>query len=243
MQLDNINREAGLERLKGIYIPKDHVFYLHYKSYHEDLAAAFKEYAAGKLFDIGCGNKPYYDIVAPFIEEYSGCDIVQSSNQCVDILCPANNIPLPNNSFNTVISTQTIEHVEDHQGLLNEAFRLLKTNGHLILSGPLYWPLHEEPYDFFRFTKHGFTYILEKAGFEVVSIKSNGGKWSVAGQALIHALVPDIYTGKGFRRKTLKKIFKLIGGVRTINRLFAYLDDTNTDYTNTMNYVVVARKI
>jgi len=145
-------RPEKLQRLNTVEIPIDHIWYLHYNSYHRDLCAALEGYATGKLLDIGCGNKPYSEILKPLIGEYVGCDIVQSSDKQVDILCPANNIPIEDNSFDTVMSTQTIEHVEDHQGLVNEAYRLLKPNGFFIISGPLYWPLHEEPYDFFRFT-------------------------------------------------------------------------------------------
>lgn len=235
-------RERNLERLNSSDININHIWYLHYKSYHDELFKAFDKYANGQLLDIGCGNKPYSKILQPLINEYIGCDIIQSSNNCVDILSPANNIPIANKLFDTVISTQTIEHVEDHQGLITEAYRLLKQDGYFILSGPLYWPLHEEPYDFFRFTKHGFKYILEKAGFKVISINSNGGKWSVAGQAFLHALYPQINNVRGAKGKIIRGLIKLLGGVKSINKFFLHLDSKATDYTNTMNYVVVAQK-
>ncbi|WP_443938126.1 class I SAM-dependent methyltransferase [Pedobacter sp. MW01-1-1] len=236
------SRETHLERLIIPEAKLDHLWYLHYKPYHEDLFNAFKLYASGNLLDIGCGNKPYQEVLNSYVSHYLGCDIIQSSQEVVDILCYANQIPLNDCSFDTVISTQTIEHVEDHQGLVNEAYRLLRSEGFFILSGPMYWPLHEEPYDFFRFTKHGFTFILEKAGFEVVKIYSNGGKWSVAGQAFLHALYPQINSIKGFKGKSIRFIFKVIGGIKSVNRLFQYLDNIYRDDSNTMNYVFVAKK-
>lgn len=236
-------RAENLNRLNSTNIEIDNLYYLHYKSYHQDLFTAFEKFAIGDLLDIGCGNKPYEHKFVGKIKKYVGVDIIQSSDNKVDYLCPANNIPLQNDSFDTVISTQTIEHVEDHQGLVNEAYRLLKTEGLFILSGPLYWPLHEEPYDFFRFTKHGFQYILEKAGFEVLEIKSNGGKWSVAGQALLHALFPQIYSISGFKGKLMRTILKMIGGIKSLNKFFVFMDSQGTiDYSNTMNYVIVAKK-
>jgi SAM-dependent methyltransferase len=236
------SRIPNINRLNSSDIGIDHIWYLHYNSYHKDLFNAFDQHVQGKLLDIGCGNKPYYNYLKDSITEYIGCDIVQSSDNQVDIISFANDIKLPNNLFDTVISTQTIEHVEDHQGLINEAFRLLKPGGKFIVSGPLYWPLHEEPYDFFRFTKHGFKYILEKAGFDVLEIKSNGGKWSVAGQALLHALYPDLYSIKGIKGKILRLSIKLFGGIKTFNRLFLYMDKKTTDFRNTLNYVIVAQK-
>jgi len=240
--MTTVEREKDLTRLKEINIPISNPWYLHYKPYHDDLIAALGMYAKGKLLDIGCGNKPYYEVVSPLIDEYIGCDIIQSSDQRVDILCPANKIPLPDCTFDTVISTQTIEHVEDHQGLLDEAFRLLKPGGHLILSGPMYWPLHEEPYDFFRFTKYGLSYLLGNSGFQVIDIKSNGGKWTVAGQALLHALVTDIRKFKSPKGRIFRRLFKIFGGVRSVNKFFLYLDNKYPDHTNTMNYVIVAKK-
>jgi SAM-dependent methyltransferase len=236
-------RETQLGRLSTSEMGIDHSLYLHYKFYHNDLFNAFKQFAKGKLIDIGCGNKPYEQILSSHVTEYLGCDIIQSSDNRVDILCPANNIPVNANSFDTVISTQTIEHVEDAQGLVNEAFRILNKDGYFILSGPQYWPLHEEPYDFFRYTRYGFKYLLEKAGFEVVFIIPNGGKWSVAGQALIHALFPTVFNIKGFKGTVIKILVKAFGGIKTLNKLFYYLDQKNPDYSNTMNYVIVAQKL
>ena len=39
----------------------------------------------------------------------------------------------------------------------------------------LFWPLHEEPYDFFRVTKYGFEQLLEDAGFLKWQILEDGG--------------------------------------------------------------------
>jgi len=236
------SRGSNLDRLANIDIDVRNSLYLHYKSYHKELFDALDKYAKGRLLDIGCGNKPYQSLMSSHVTAYIGCDIIQSNNQSVDLLCPANQIPVDNGSFDTVISTQTIEHVENHQGLVNEAYRILQHGGYFIISGPMYWPLHEEPYDFFRFTKHGFSYILEKANFEIVEIKPNGGKWSVAGQALIHALYPTVYNIKGFKGTVIRIVNKMFGGIKTLNRFFYYLDNKLPDYTNTMNYVIIARK-
>jgi SAM-dependent methyltransferase len=234
-------REINQNRLSLTEIPVENSYYLHYKYYHQDLFACLKKYASGKVVDIGCGNKPYLSVVESQIESYIGCDIVQSSKECVDVICPANNISLNSAEYDTIISTQTIEHVEDHQGLVNEAFRLLKPGGFFIVSGPMYWPLHEEPYDFFRITKYGFSHLLHKAGFEIVESKANGGKWALCGQVIIHTLYPSIY-GTSFKWRILRLCLKLIGGVKGINKIFSKLEEKERDESNTMNYVFVAQK-
>lgn len=235
-------REKNINRLTTFEITNNHPNYLHYKSYHFDLVTCIKKYAIGKLLDIGCGNKPYQKIIDPLVYEYIGCDIIQSSEQKVNILCEATDIPLPDESFDTVISTQTIEHVAEHQLMLSEAYRLLKRNGYLIISGPMYWPLHEEPYDFFRFTNHGFRHILTKAGFTIVEERANGGQWALFGQVLIQTLYQDLNTNISFKLRVLRRIIRIFGGIKYINNTFARMDDKYPYKSNTMNYVFVARK-
>jgi len=235
-----MNRAENLSRLSSFEINENNAYYLHYVSYHRELKKAINTYAKGELLDIGCGNKPYEVLFEGLISKYVGCDIVQSNLNKVDILSPANNIPLENETFDTIFSTQTIEHVEDHQGLVNEAYRLLKPGGFIIISGPMYWPLHEEPYDFFRFTKHGFKFILEKAGFKVVEINANGGKWATAGQALIHAFESSI--AKTVINRILLSLYYRFNGRKFINKFFNKLDNEIYNEINTMNYVVICQK-
>lgn len=233
-------RTENSERLSNTEVSKFDPYYLHYIHFHRDLLDTIKQYANGSLLDIGCGNKPYEQAFGNQISKYVGCDIIQSHLNKVDILCEANNIPLDNSTFDTVFSTQTIEHVADHQGLVNEAFRLLKPGGFFIASGPLYWPLHEEPYDFFRFTKYGFQYLFEKAGFEMTEIKSNGGAWASTGQNIIHSFANS--RSKQFFVRGLRFLFYKLRMYWLVNSFFAWMDNVDYNPVNTMNYVVVGRK-
>ncbi len=222
MREDNLNRFKDFNKVDTTFR-----YYLSYNPLIRDLKYAVNTYATGKVLDIGCGNKPYA-IMFDRCDEYIGCDIIQSSGNKVDIICKATKIPLEDNTLDTVFCTQVIEHVEDHDKLLNEMFRLLKPNGCVILSGPMYWHLHEEPHDFFRFTKHGFKYIFEKQGFKMVECLANGGKWATFGQMVIHTF-PYFLTSKKFFRKLN-------------NKFFSYLDKRYYNEYNTMNYVIVAKK-
>jgi SAM-dependent methyltransferase len=219
-------RIERLERLNDYQLNINHPFYLHYRTLFADLRKA-STFAQGRLLDIGCGNKPYKEMFVNRTTEYVGCDVAQSSDHHVDIICPATDIPLPDESFNTILCTQVIEHVADHRRLIEEAFRLLQRGGILILSGPMYWPLHEEPYDFFRFTEHGLRYLVESAGFKVGNLERNGGKWALSGQAMIHAIQ---------HTKADRPIV-----IRSINRMFGYLDKRCKTGTP-INYLMMANK-
>jgi SAM-dependent methyltransferase len=242
MERFNINnmRTQNLQRLADTKITRANKYYLHYYPFHRDLVAAIRKYAKGKVLDIGCGNKPYEKEFDANVSAYIGCDIIQSDLNKVDILCAANEIPLENLSVDTVFSTQTIEHVEDHQGLVNEAFRVLKPGGFFIVSGPMYWHLHEQPYDFFRFTEYGFKYVLEKAGFEITEIKANGGMWATTGQNIIHSFMNS--KSKQFFIRASRFLFFRLRFYRLTSTFFSWLDKVDYNPINTMNYVVVGNK-
>jgi SAM-dependent methyltransferase len=220
-------RGAGGERLKGTELSLDDPYYLHYRSLFSDLRDA-AGYAHGVLLDIGCGNKPYERFFEGQVSHHVGCDLVQSSKGRADVICPATELAFKDGSYDTVLLTQVVEHVADHRELLREAFRVLRPGGVLILSGPMYWPLHGEPYDYFRFTEHGFRFLLKTVGLEEIKIVNNGGKWALCGQMLVHTI----------RNTRLPYRFS----VRWINRIFSYLDDRSPTRDDTMNYVVIARK-
>jgi len=230
--MTTLAREEHVDRLRTTEVGISSTLYLHLKPLFAGLEQA-SAHARGRMLDLGCGNKPYQAMFAKRVSEHVGCDVVQSSERCVDILCPATAIPIEDGAFDTVLCTQVIEHVADHKLVLKEAFRLLKPEGKLILSAPMYWPLHEEPYDFFRFTKHGLDYLLKETGFVQVEMIPNGGKWALAGQALVHCLVTTRFCDWAITRKIL---------LPSVNRAFAWIDSKHTNHNNPMNYVVVARK-
>lgn len=218
-------RAPGLGRISGHQFGQDCLDYLVYRYLVPCISRAGSR-ARGRLVDIGCGNTPYRDLF-PHVDAYVGCDVAQSSDNRVSVVCRADAIAFREQSFDVALCTQTIEHVANYPGLLREAHRLLRPGGTLHVSGPMYWYLHEEPYDFYRFTKYGFTAALEDAGFIVDEVEPNGGKWSVLGLVFLH---------------TIPRRFKRPVFIRVINRLFVWLDKRQYDPISTSNYFVTAHR-
>ncbi|MBE2289865.1 MAG: methyltransferase domain-containing protein [Chitinophagaceae bacterium] len=234
-------REENLNRLTTLETRISDPIYLHNSTLFRDVAAAISEHGKGDVIDIGCGNKPYQHLFKNK-GKYVGCDIVQSSDMKVDVLCSVTDIPIEDKQFDTVFSTQVLEHVAEHSKMLSEAFRLLKNGGTIILSAPMCWQHHEVPYDFYRFTKYGLQHLFEKAGFTSIEIKANGGKWALLGQMAQNTIMSSTRGKKGAVRAFFRFVHKYFLKY-VINLLCSYLERVDKDEEfATLNFVVVAKK-
>lgn len=147
-------------------------------------------YLRGRLADIGCGEKPYELLLAPFVEEHVGIDHEQSQHDRsrVDLTGTAYDIPAPDSSFDSALCTAVLEHLEEPEQAIRECFRILKAGGYAIYTAPFIWHLHEEPRDFYRYSKHALRYLFEKAGFEIVELKALAGFWATWGVLLVYRM-------------------------------------------------------
>lgn len=156
----------------------------------EALEVAIRVRARGRLLDIGCGGKPYKRLALQHASEYVGLDQPGSSRDGVepDLESTAYDIPAPDGSFDTVLCTAVLEHLEEPQAALEEAFRVLAPRGSAIYTAPLYWHCHEAPRDFYRFTEFGLRHLFLKVGFEDVLIQPLSGFVVTFGQELVYYL-------------------------------------------------------
>lgn len=199
-----------------------------------------RSYVRGLLLDIGCGQKPYQSIFDP-VNGYIGMDLPQTSHSIgdknIDVAGNILSLPFKSESFDTVLSTQVIEHVSEPKKVLEEVHRVLRSGGYLILTAPMTWGLHDEPHDYYRFTKYGLKYIAESAGFEVVFIEARTGFWGMIGQKLS----TYIYYFKGEPSLLFSEIIKrILCGF--IQLFFIFLDKINKKEWETLGYGLVARK-
>lgn len=130
-----------------------------------------------KWLDIGCGLRPYESNFPNGV--YIGLDVEvsgrDSNMKVADYYYDGKVLPFPAGSIEGIICTQVLEHVPNPQILLAEMHRVLKPEGRLIVSLPFVWQEHEEPYDFFRFTRFGITELLTQVGYKVDSVIKDTG--------------------------------------------------------------------
>lgn len=135
----------------------------------------------GTVYDLGCGRRPYEKEILQVAERYIGVDWSNTLHGLnADIVADLNKpLPIESEVADTVVSFQVLEHLCEPQIMLGEAFRILRSGGSIYITVPFQWWLHEAPYDYFRYTRHGLEYMLAKAGFVNVVIKESTGFWTV----------------------------------------------------------------
>ena len=140
----------------------------------------------GRLLDVGCGGKPYKKIFTPYVQEYVGIEYGASfrltndfSETSADYFYDGGDLPFENASFDSVVSFSTLEHTPDPFHLFREMARVLRPGGTMVQHVPFSFRLHEEPHDYYRFSKHALRDLCEKNSLEVRQILAQGTLWSV----------------------------------------------------------------
>jgi len=130
-------------------------------------------------------------------------DLPGSLHQCdTNALASAESIPFRNATFDTVLCTEVLEHVENPDAMLEETHRVLRDDGHVIVSVPFMYPLHEQPKDYRRYSYFGLIALLEKHGFQPVSVRAKGGA--------ITTMVVLFFLGlTGALRETCRRLFNV----------------------------------
>jgi SAM-dependent methyltransferase len=203
------------------------------------LRSRAQRYARGRLLDIGCGTKPYRPLLAAHVSEHVGLDRgpCRSGSGELDLAATAYAIPLRDASFDTVLCSDVLEHLEEPRAALAEAFRVLKPRGYAIYTAPLFWHLHEEPRDFFRYTRHGLDHLFSTCGFEVVEITALTGFAVTFAQQLAYALCR---LRRGGRWNPLWWLVPPV--VQLVQALGFVLHRIDRSESFTAEYLVVARR-
>jgi len=157
------------------------------EKYHIDrFMGSIPEGNFSKVLDAGAGNFRYRKILEEKSYEYESQEFINSFNQeninLYTYVCDIEALNISSNLFDLIICTQVLEHVPHPSKAIGELARVLKNNGHIYLTTNFLFPIHGEPFDFFRFTKFGLSRLFEEAGLEIISIEPRGGFAAFSGK-------------------------------------------------------------
>jgi SAM-dependent methyltransferase len=196
-------------------------------------------YARGRLVDLGCGKVPFYAAYRDYADEVICVDWANSANKSehLDYECDlSQTLPFHNSEFDTILLSDVLEHIPEPEGLWQEMNRILSTDGVVLLNVPFFFRLHEEPYDYYRYTEHALRRFAEKHGFEVLILQSVGGS-------------PEVFTDLlGKHVRFVPAIGpKLVDLVHTATHAFLATSlgkkvSQSTSHTFPLGYFMVARK-
>jgi SAM-dependent methyltransferase len=140
-----------------------------------------------RILDVGAGDAPYRELFSGHdyrTSDWSGTFYVPEHP--TDVVAPAHDLPLEDDSLDAVVCTQVLEHVPEPSEVLSEFVRVLRPGGRLIISTPLTWYLHETPHDYYRYTSYGLHHLLEKAGFTEIAVEPMNDSPSTVAALLRH---------------------------------------------------------
>ncbi len=200
---------------------------------------------SGLLLDLGAGNQPFRPWYAHLAERCVAIDVAPAPG--LDVLSLAAPLPFASATFDTVLCTSVLEHVDDAEAAISEIARILRPGGRLIITAPFLYPTHEAPYDFWRTTHWGLRSLLTRHGLEVDTLAAQGGP----GLLVAHYLIGGFGQGLMLSARRLGRLGALIDN-RVVRALLAGPQDlvrsrvsyrmTRSSRAASLGYMAVARK-
>lgn len=197
----------------------------------ERLAREAEPDRGGRILDFGCADQPYRGLFAPECD-FVGADL--PGNPLADLeIRPDGTVAAADESFDLVLSTQVLEHVDDPATYLSESFRLLRPGGRLLLSTHGMMIYHPDPVDLWRWTGEGLRRVVADAGFAIVHFEGVMGMGATGVQFLQDAILRRL-------PRLLRPPLALL--MQTVAELVDRLDDSESRALNALVFALVAEK-
>ena len=165
---------------------------------------------SGKVLDVGGSAGTLHERL---MEKVSEKDVISLDIEIIavrtnQVIGDGQKMPFRNNSFNSILAGELIEHVESPRTFLEECWRVLENNGVVAISTPnkKSWlnrttKSYEMPLHVSLFSPEKLRRLLVETGFTIQAVKlfpytsesSDGAqnKWFFPIRKIIHNLVPN----------------------------------------------------
>jgi SAM-dependent methyltransferase len=217
---------------------KRHV--LHFEVEIEDAVVKFARElpALARVLDAGAGEGQYarhFDM-----HRYCGVDLAVGDTAWdysrLDAIADLTALPFAAGTFDAAVHIVTIEHLREPLCALQEMARALAPGGRLLIAAPHEWYVHKAPHDYFRYTRYGLAYLLERAGFEVCEMRAAGGYFRLLARRLLNGL--QFFTGGARWLLFVPAAILLVPPAMVL----PWLDFLDREQNFTVGYVCAARK-
>lgn len=213
-----------------------------------------KLYSQGVVLDVGGGN--FFQTAIQNKFEFDSWTVLEVSKTMLQVtndprirpvLCDGCQMTFPDNSFDTVLNIQVLEHVFEPIIMVNEMARVLKENGHLILLIPQTSTTHMAPYHYYNFTRFWIEEVMQHAGLQILKLEPLGGVWSSMASHLVYFFLQSIrYPGMSTNEIKRNLFFYLLYPLMVLFAIIAIpiclilsIGDLNEEPNN---YLVVAKQ-
>lgn len=176
----------------------------------EQAADAHEVMGSYRVLDVGCGQKPYEPLFAPYADAYVGIDPID--NPRAELKGFVEDLPVEDGSFDVVLCNQVLEHCDDPATAVSELRRVTAPGGRVLASTHGVMAYHPSPTDYWRWTHAG----LEK-------LFADNGSWSsvrvtpASGTTACLGMLLAMYLDLAFRRAHLGAVAKpLVTGINTV---------------------------
>ena len=213
---------------------------LHFEAAIEDAVAAFAASlpAGARVLDAGAGEGRHQHYFTR--QRYCGVDLAVGDRTWnysrLDAVADLTRLPFASGGFHAAIHIVTLEHVREPESVLREISRTLAPAAPLLAIVPHEWEVHQAPHDYFRFTRFGMQYLLERAGMVEIEIRPVGGYFRLLARRLLNGL--QFFSGGirwlGFIPAALLLVPPAL--------LIPYLDFLDRDRNFTLGYICTAKK-
>ena len=192
------------------------------------------EYNCPKVLSVG-GYGPVNEFLEPYVVKglgiYTTFDI--EKKHLPEVLGDVHEVEkfFSPRTFDAVIALEVLEHVSEPELAISGIYKILKTQGVFIFSTPWIIPIHDRPYDYYRFTPAALQMLCKE--FSNVKIFARGNYYDSVVVLLLRGL---------FMRGAAPRIFLIIGTLLAVFSRKPKIHDNLDKIDSTIGYVVIAHK-
>jgi SAM-dependent methyltransferase len=167
-------------------------YVMHFEAAIENAVARFAASLppGARLLDAGAGEGNYKPCFAA--QRYVGIDLAVGDAvwdySRIDVTGDLSSLPFRDGTFDACLNVVTLEHVREPARVVAELSRALVPGGRLLLIAPHEWEEHQQPHDYYRYTRHGLEYLLQQAGMSEISIAPVGGFFRLLARRMLNGL-------------------------------------------------------